>query len=313
MAESFRFGVHELRWDKDINGNKAMDFREVSHSADEGKTWKTIDDEGFFRSTVGSRQQTLDDPQPGVVYKAVTGRELTLHIHYPQDWKASDKRTAILWFHGGGFAGGHQSQFQKFAKHFTQLGIINIRVAYRLRLLDNANGGGFDAVKDGRSAIRWLRKNADRFGIDINKVIAGGDSAGGALALATLREDINDPQDNLAIDAKPNAILGESAWVLLHKPGIEARSLVWPILNLPSLPPIWMGYGGQDIGYKAGSELGGEAFVKALKAKQGIQLSTHLIPEGKHGYGFRPHYFPLCLESMEKFLVVHDYLQEKPN
>jgi len=305
--EHFRFGIHHLCWDEDLNANKTMDFGEVSHSLDDGKTWEVVKDEGLFKSSVIYRRQTRQDPQPGVVYKSVPGRDLTLHIHYPEGWKASDSRPVILWFHGGGFAEGNPVQFQKFAKHFTQLGLINIRVAYRLRTIDNAHGGGIDATKDGRSAIRWVRKNAAKLGIAPDQVIVGGDSAGGALALATCRNDLNDTQDDLSIDAVPNAILGESAWVLLHKPGIKDRSLVWPILKLSKLPPIWLGYGGEDVGYKAGSPLGGEAFVAALQAK-GIRLQTHLIAEGKHGYGFRPHFFPLCLESMEKFLEAYGYL-----
>ncbi|MBT3194774.1 MAG: alpha/beta hydrolase, partial [Verrucomicrobia bacterium] len=307
VRERFRYGVHHLRWDQDVNGNQIMEFGEVSTSADAGKTWNLLEDEGVFKSTVGSRRQTREDPQPGVVFKSVPGRDLSLHIHYPEDWNASDRRSVILWFHGGGFAGGNPVQFQKFCEHFAELGIVNIRVAYRLRVLDNANGGGFDAAKDGRSAIRWVRQHAAELGIAPNRVIAGGDSAGGALALATCRNDLDDPDDDLSISAVPNAILGESAWVLLHKPGIEDRSLVWPLLTLQELPPIWLGYGGEDIGYKASSPLGGEAFVAALKAK-GADLSVHIIPEGKHGYGFRPHFFPRCLESMEQFLIKHEFL-----
>jgi hypothetical protein len=305
----FGFGAHEFRWEKDANQNKLIDLGEVSHRAIGGEGWNLLEDEALYKSTIVARRLILQDPQPGVSYKSVPGRDLTAHVHYPEGWKASDRRPVIIWFHGGGFAGGSPRQFERFAKPLTKLGLVNIRVGYRLTVVDGrANAGAHKAAQDGRSAIRWVRKNAAKLGIDPQKIIAAGDSAGGALALATIRKDINDPQDDLSITATPNAIMGESAWVLMQKPGIEKNTIAWPILNLPKLPPIWLGYGGKDVGYKPGSPLGGEAFVKALEVKKGVQLATHYIADGDHGYGFRPHLFPLCLESMQQFLTKHGFL-----
>ena len=305
----FRFGIYEFRWENDPNRNKMIDSEEVSYRQGDKGDWKLLQDETLFKNTVEARRQIRQDPQPGIPYKHVPGRDLTAHIHYPKGWKPSDRRPAIIWFHGGGFAGGTPRQFERFAVPFTELGIVNIRVGYRLTSIDGSeNAGAHNAAKDGRSAIRWVRKNASTLGIDPQKIIAAGDSAGGALALGTLLEHLNDESDTISIDAQPNAVMGESTWVLMHKSGMKNQTIPWPVLDLPALPPIWLGYGGKDVGYKPGSPLGGEAFVRALNAKMGNRLSTHFVTDGDHGYGFRPQNFGLCLDSMKLFLTDHGYL-----
>ena len=308
-GECFNFGIYEFRWDSDPNRNKLMDSDEVSYRRVDDGDWSRLQDETLYKNTVEARRQIRQDPQRGIPYKHVPGRDLTAHIHYPKGWKPSDHRPAIIWFHGGGFAGGTPRQFERFAVPFTELGIINIRVGYRLTSIDGRdNAGALNAVKDGRSAIRWVRKNASTLGIDPRKIIAAGDSAGGTLALGTLLAYLNDKSDLMSMDAEPNAVMGESTWVLMHKPGMKTQTIPWPILELPALPPIWLGYGGKDVGYKSGSPLGGEAFVQALNAKMGDKLSTQFVPDGDHGYGFRPQNFNNCLDSMKLFLTDHGYL-----
>jgi len=95
------------------------------------------------------------DPHETVVYKTIgEGDKLTqLHINlfYPENHQKSDTRPAIVFFFGGGW---NQTSPQ-------------------------------ECVKDGKSAIRWLKTNASDYGIDPSKIIAGGGSAGGHVAAAT--------------------------------------------------------------------------------------------------------------------------------
>ena len=56
--------------------------------------------------------------------------------------------------------------------------------------------------------MRWIRGNAALFNIDPGKIVAGGQSAGGQLALSTaMIENVNEASDNLDISPIPNAIL----------------------------------------------------------------------------------------------------------
>jgi acetyl esterase/lipase len=61
---------------------------------------------------------------------------------------------------------------------------------------------------DGKSAIRWVRKNAVRLGVDPKKIAAGGGSAGGHVAAAagTLK-GLEDKNDDFSVSSKPNALV----------------------------------------------------------------------------------------------------------
>ena len=66
----------------------------------------------------------------------------------------------------------------------------------------------FECVKDGKSAVRWLRANADRLGIDPNRIAAGGGSAGGHVAAATGNvPGLEEPGEELHVSSVPNALL----------------------------------------------------------------------------------------------------------
>ena len=42
-----------------------------------------------------------------------------------------------------------------------------------------------ECVEDAKSAVRWLRQNAAKLGIDPNRIVAAGGSAGGHIAACT--------------------------------------------------------------------------------------------------------------------------------
>ena len=65
----------------------------------------------------------------------------------------------------------------------------------------------FESVKDGRSAIRYLREHAGNLGIDPSKIVAGGGSAGGHVAAAADLTNLDEVTDNLKISARPNALV----------------------------------------------------------------------------------------------------------
>jgi acetyl esterase/lipase len=111
-------------------------------------------------------------------------------------------RPAILWLHGGGFTEGHKGEMTEYARRFAQRGYVAAAIDYRLRpeaLFDYTDpddpigeAAKLDAQHDALAAVRWLRANADRLGIDTDNIIIGGYSAGATAALrAALRP--NDP------------------------------------------------------------------------------------------------------------------------
>jgi acetyl esterase/lipase len=144
--------------------------------------------------------------QPEHVYKIVGGRKLTLNFDYPPDWKPSDKRPAVVFFFGGGWTSGTPAQFKPQAEYFAKRGLICARADYRLRSRDNITPD--KCVEDAISAMRWVRSHAPQFGIDPNRIIAAGGSAGGHLAACTFfAEGINAPDDDRSVSPKPNAMI----------------------------------------------------------------------------------------------------------
>jgi acetyl esterase/lipase len=164
----------------------------------------------FAKGGSGVRQQRQYPPhlEDATVekYKTVGDVSLNLWIFNPQDHKPSDHRAAILFFFGGGWNSGSPEQFQSQCRHLAERGMVAMAVDYRV----NSRHGvkPVQCVADAKSAMRWVRANAVRLGIDPQRIAAGGGSAGGHLAACTaLIKDCDEPGENTAVSAVPNALV----------------------------------------------------------------------------------------------------------
>ena len=88
----------------------------------------------------------------------------------------------ILWIHGGGYVTGMASMAyytagRKLAKHY---GAVLLAPNYRLALKAPYPA----ALEDSYEALRYLYAHAEELGVDRNRIIVGGESAGGGLAAA---------------------------------------------------------------------------------------------------------------------------------
>ena len=122
-------------------------------------------------------------PNQKVAFKKFKESSIELHVFKPENWKESDKRTAIVFFFGGGWTGGTPKQFYPHCRHLSKKGLIAISAEYRTKKSHGTEP--MQCVEDGKSAIRWVRANANLLGIDTNKVVAAGGSAGGHVAACT--------------------------------------------------------------------------------------------------------------------------------
>lgn len=112
----------------------------------------------------------------GIIYSSpYMGRSLKVNIYRPNDDK---KHPALLMVHGGGWASGDPSMEKPIALKIAQEGYVTIPVEYRL----SPEAQYPAAVHDLKTAVRWLRANADKYGIDTTCIAMSGNSAGGQLA-----------------------------------------------------------------------------------------------------------------------------------
>ena len=85
---------------------------------------------------------------------------------------------AILWLHGGGWRIGSKEE-GPLTVDFASHGLIVASANYRL----SSESPFPAAIEDAKCAVRYLRANATKYGIDPNRMGVAGSSAGGHLAL----------------------------------------------------------------------------------------------------------------------------------
>jgi len=120
---------------------------------------------------------------------------LDLDVYLPAAM-TGEKRPAIIWFHGGGFAkfmNKRQIYILLLADEFAKRGYVNISVEYRRRSkpFSDIIGTVSDAVSDGQQAVDWIIENADQFNIDTRRLVIGGGSAGSFLVGNLVHDDQN--------------------------------------------------------------------------------------------------------------------------
>lgn len=142
-----------------------------------------------------------------IVYKTTPQGELKLHVFSPKgEVQIAALRPCVVFFFGGGWKSGSYLQFVPQAEYLASRGIIAISADYRIANIHKTTPD--KAVEDAKSAIRWVRGHATELGIDPDKVIAGGGSAGGHLAACTALVKAYDAEsDDKSISAKPNAMV----------------------------------------------------------------------------------------------------------
>lgn len=251
-------------------------------------------------------------PSETITYKTVGASKLDLHVFNPVDHKASDRRPVIVFFFGGGWVGGSPSQFYPHCDYLASRGMVAIAADYRVKSRDNTSPR--ECVKDGKSAIRWIRQHADQLGIAPDQLIAGGGSAGGHVAAATATvEGFEEEGEDLSVSSRPDALVLFNP-VFDNGPGGYGHDRVksyWqaisPLHNIgEDAPPTVVFLGTQDkhVPVKTAET------YKSLMEANGARCDLHIYEGQKHGffnYANREMYKTTMLET-DRFLTSLGYL-----
>ena len=242
------------------------------------------------------------------IYKHADGQPLHLHTIKPPQWSASDERVAIVFFHGGGWVGGKVAQLEDQARHFAARGAVCFLVQYRFAPQDNVTPP-IVCIQDARSALRWVRQHVKQFGVDAERIVAAGASAGGHLAAhAALVPAIDDPADDLSVSPRPDALILFNP-VLDNGPGeFGTRRIGDRVAEFspahhvaPGAPPTILFLGTKDQLIPVATL---ERFRDAMRAA-GARCELHLYEDQEHGFfnaWKSPEHYALTVQAADQFL-----------
>jgi endo-1,4-beta-xylanase len=207
--------------------------------------------------------------------------ETMLNVHNPSIYvfqAPSDKATGVGLILAPG--GGHTSLWimhEGFnaAQALAEKGITTFVLKNRLQ----SSGYKFDVegLADIARAIRLVRSRAAEWGLEPDKIGAGGFSAGGELA--GLVADRNDPGVPAAVDPIERVSSRPDFQVLVY-PG-KSRQVIQPT---PQSPPAFLAAG---FGDREDISVGlAEAYLRFKRA--GVMAELHMYGNTGHGFGIRP-------------------------
>ena len=250
------------------------------------------------------------------VYKKTAEGELYLYVFQPQKGRQQNRPAAVFFF-GGGWNGGTPRQFEEHASYLASRGMVGIVADYRVKSRQGTTP--FECVKDGKSAIRWVRVHAGELGIDPDRIAAGGGSAGGHVAAATATvPGLEEKGEDSSVSCRPNALLlfnpvydnGPEGYG--HGRVKERYKEISPIHNIhKGTPPAIVFLGTKDTLIPVATA---EKY-KELMEQAGSRCDLHLYEDQPHGFFNRrksEEHFLKTVTEMDRFLESLGYLKGEP-
>ena len=212
----------------------------------------------------------------------------SIRVFLPESETKTDM--AILILPGGGYrmlATGHEGY--QWADHFTQQGIATIVLTYRMPM-----GHTEVPISDATEAMRLVRENAAKWGINPRKIGIMGSSAGGHLASTIATHNPEATRPDFAILFCPvisvdkqithieshNCLIGENASRELEEKYSNALQV-----NSQTPPAILLLSDDDRVVLPHNSA----EYYLALK-RAGVKANIHVYPSGGHGWGCRENF-----------------------
>jgi len=221
-----------------------------------------------------------------------------LEIYLPEKDKANG--CAIIVVPGGGYSGlTYQGEGVRPAKELAKNGIAAFVLKYRLPLDSTMINKNIGPLQDAQQALKIIRENASKYGIDPARVGIMGSSAGGHIAsiIATRSEEtfienkegtnlrpdffiliypVTSMQDNLTHIDSRNALLGKNP----SKDIIDKFSGELQVTE--KTPPAYITHAGDDRLVDVDNSI---VFYESMRHKK-VPAELHLYPKGGHGFYF---------------------------
>ncbi len=172
-----------------------------------------------------------------VAYKKVGDKLLLMDILMPTN-SIHNKAPVLYFVHGGGFRSGAKEYLRlndlraETALYFAEKGYCCVSLSYRLVNTDPGSPIVLirDCVTDAWDGLRFLKKNADKYQIDPDKIIVWGESAGAHIAQMLT---FSDPEKFLGDPALANINVKPAAGISWYGPSDFTGSVVHDEQNSP--------------------------------------------------------------------------------
>lgn len=190
-------------------------------------------------------------------YAATTSRHQRLDLYLPKV-PSSEKLPVVVFFHGGGWYSGDKSAAARHLNGVVQSGrYAGVSINYRLSTLAIWPA----QLRDAKAAIRWIRAHSAEHGLDPDRILVWGRSAGAHLALMVgLTGGVAE------LEGKVGVNLGESSRV-------QGVINSFGVTDLPALvgQPLGVDYAGDPS--PTSRLLGGPMAAKRREAVEASPLS----------------------------------------
>ena len=245
----------------------------------------------------------------GVVFGTGGGRDLRCDIFEPP--AAVKNGIGVLLVHGGGWSQGDRSQLKGYGVLLGRRGYLCVASEYRL----TGEALWPAQIEDVKCALRYLRANAAELGIDPERVVVSGNSAGGHLSLMAGADSTAAFEGN---GGNEGIASGVAAVISFYPPtGLEARQ--WGGLPAlfgkgasedvmrgasplsyakPGYPPTLIIHGNKD---EVVPEAEASNMYKALN-DAGVPVELHMFADQPHGFDADPKLGRQCAEIMLSFM-----------
>ena len=245
------------------------------------------------------------------IYRQVDGVDLRYTGFFP------DKRDSpvLLLFHGGGWQVGARQQFIPHGEALSSLGMALITFDYRIKSKHDANPA--QSVEDARAAVAWTLEHAAELGIDPDRIIVGGASAGGHLALGAFtlpgHEELTArlPMPRAFVLFNPVSDTTENGYGFeyLKENGLDPASLDLNVNIAGPVSPTIIFHGARDALVPVQNSYD----LKRLLEQAGTDVGFHVFASLPHGFfnhrfqGTNRWYYD-CLERIVDFLAARQVL-----
>jgi pectinesterase len=251
--------------------------------------------------------------QQNIVYRRLGNRALLLDIYYQHAQKS--KSPAVLLIYGGGWKSGDKSHNHAMATWLANKGYVAVSAEYRL----SPESIYPAAVYDLKAAIRWMRANAIKYGIDSSKIAVMGTSAGGQLAALIGATNGNKILEDTIGNANHNSTVQcvvdiDGILAFKHPESQEAASAsLWFGGNYEEKKDLWeqasalnhVDKNTAPILFLNSSNLRFHAGRDDMRKKMeglGIYSEVHEFPDTPHPFWFFHPWFDPMMEYVDRFL-----------